>query len=52
MLMRYSVQILCSNFQENQFTNNFYNTIGVDFKIKTVKIGQKSVKLQIVIEFL
>ncbi|CAD8112247.1 unnamed protein product [Paramecium sonneborni] len=38
MLMRYS---------ENQFTNNFYNTIGVDFKTKTVTIGEHNVKLQI-----
>ncbi|CAD8207182.1 unnamed protein product [Paramecium octaurelia] len=38
MLMRYS---------ENQFTNNFYNTIGVDFKTKTVAIGEHNVKLQI-----
>ncbi|CAD8109620.1 unnamed protein product [Paramecium primaurelia] len=38
MLMRYS---------ENQFTNNFYNTIGVDFKTKTITIGEHNVKLQI-----
>ncbi|CAK66413.1 unnamed protein product (macronuclear) [Paramecium tetraurelia] len=38
MLMRYS---------ENQFTNNFYNTIGVDFKTKTIALGEHNVKLQI-----
>ncbi|KAM3147056.1 hypothetical protein pb186bvf_000772 [Paramecium bursaria] len=38
MLMRYS---------ENQFTNNFYNTIGVDFKTKSIQIGEHNVKLQI-----
>ena len=47
MLMRYA---------ENAFTNNFYNTIGVDFvyyinldlqKIKTITMDQKQVKLQI-----
>jgi GTPase SAR1 family protein len=58
MLMRFavfSVDILF--FKENQFTNNFYNTIGVDFvkyyfkikkKIKTIQVDNKQVKLQIV----
>jgi Ras-related protein Rab-1A len=36
MLMRYA---------ENAFTNNFYNTIGVDFKIKTIQLDNKQVKL-------
>ena len=49
MLMRYV---------DNNFTNNFYNTIGVDFvrrkfplylkKIKSVFLENKNVKLQIV----
>lgn len=38
MLMRYA---------ENTFTSNFYNTIGVDFKIKTINLDNKSIKLQI-----
>ncbi|KAM3132207.1 hypothetical protein pb186bvf_015667 [Paramecium bursaria] len=38
MLMRYV---------DNNFTNNFYNTIGVDFKIKSIFLEQKSIKLQI-----
>eukprot|EP00331_Platyophrya_macrostoma_P003503 CAMPEP_0176424454 /NCGR_PEP_ID=MMETSP0127-20121128/10845_1 /TAXON_ID=938130 /ORGANISM="Platyophrya macrostoma, Strain WH" /LENGTH=213 /DNA_ID=CAMNT_0017805511 /DNA_START=32 /DNA_END=673 /DNA_ORIENTATION=+ len=38
MLMRYS---------ENSFTTNFFNTIGVDFKIKSIVLDQKNVKLQI-----
>ncbi|KRX00929.1 P-loop containing nucleoside triphosphate hydrolase [Pseudocohnilembus persalinus] len=38
MLMRYA---------ENSFTSNFYNTIGVDFKIKTIPIENKQIKLQI-----
>ncbi|KRW98601.1 P-loop containing nucleoside triphosphate hydrolase [Pseudocohnilembus persalinus] len=38
MLMRYS---------ENSFTNNFYNTIGVDFKIKSLQIEDRNIKLQI-----
>jgi len=38
MLMRYA---------ENTFTTNFFNTIGVDFKIKTIEYDNKVVKLQI-----
>ncbi|CAD8161945.1 unnamed protein product [Paramecium pentaurelia] len=34
-------------FSENQFTNHFYNTIGVDFKIKVFQIDKSTVKLQI-----
>ncbi|KAM3128109.1 hypothetical protein pb186bvf_019810 [Paramecium bursaria] len=34
-------------FSENQFTNHFYNTIGVDFKIKVMNVDNASVKLQI-----
>ena len=35
-------------FVDNNFTSNFYNTIGVDFKIKNVRIDNKNIKLQIV----
>lgn len=38
MLLRYS---------ENSFTTNFFNTIGVDFKIKSIVLDAKNVKLQI-----
>ncbi|CAD8091335.1 unnamed protein product [Paramecium primaurelia] len=38
MLMRYV---------DNNFTNNFYNTIGVDFKIKSIFLENKNIKLQI-----
>jgi Ras-related protein Rab-1A len=38
MLMRYA---------ENSFTTNFFNTIGVDFKIKSIALDGKNVKLQI-----
>ncbi|CAK73115.1 unnamed protein product (macronuclear) [Paramecium tetraurelia] len=34
-------------FSENQFRNHFYNTIGVDFKIKVFQIDRSTVKLQI-----
>jgi hypothetical protein len=36
------------NLKENSFTNNFYNTIGVDFKIKPLNVDGSNVKLQIV----
>ncbi|EGR29423.1 Ras family protein, putative [Ichthyophthirius multifiliis] len=38
MVMRYC---------ENQFTNEFYATIGVDFKTKNLQIDDKIIKLQI-----
>lgn len=38
---------LLMRYVENNFTTNFFNTIGVDFKMKTVPIGDKDVKLQI-----
>jgi len=34
-------------FCEDTFKNTYVATIGVDFKIKTVKVGQKRIKLQI-----
>ena len=33
--------------QDNAFTESYISTIGVDFRFRTVKIGEKSVKLQI-----
>jgi Ras-related protein Rab-1A len=38
---------LLLRYSENNFTENFFNTIGVDFKIKTIKLDNKIVKLQI-----
>jgi hypothetical protein len=34
--------------QDDAFTESFISTIGVDFRFKTVKIADKTVKLQIV----
>ena len=34
-------------FSENQFTENFYNTVGVDFKLKEIELKGKTVRLQI-----
>ncbi len=34
-------------YVDNTFTNNFFNTIGVDFKMKSLYLDNKSVRLQI-----
>lgn len=38
---------LLLRFADNTFTSAYINTIGVDFKIRTVKIDGKTIKLQI-----
>merc|ERR1712205_135504 len=38
---------LLLRFSDDQFTTSFITTIGIDFKIKTVEIDGKRVKLQI-----
>jgi len=38
ILMRYA---------DNSFTENFFNTIGVDFKIKTISLNDQVIKMQI-----
>ena len=35
-------------FADDKFNENFYATIGVDFRFKNITIDNKSVKLQIV----
>lgn len=35
-------------FADDKFNENFYATIGVDFRFKNITINNKSVKLQIV----
>jgi Ras-related protein Rab-1A len=32
-------------YADNSFTENFFNTIGVDFKIRTIELDGKVVKL-------
>ena len=34
-------------FADNKFIENYYSTIGVDFKVKTIDIGGKLTKLQV-----
>jgi len=38
---------LLLRYAENAFNENFFNTIGVDFKLKTVKHENDVIKLQI-----
>ncbi len=35
-------------FADDQFNENFYATIGVDFRFKNIEVEDKNVKLQIV----
>jgi hypothetical protein len=39
-------------FADDQFNENFYATIGVDFRFKNIEVDGKNVKLQIVIIFI
>jgi Ras-related protein Rab-1A len=34
-------------YADNSFTENFFNTIGVDFKIKTITLNDQVIKMQI-----
>ena len=43
-----SGQTFSNILQENSFTENFFNTIGVDFKIKTIELNDQVIKMQIV----
>ena len=38
---------LLVRYAENSFNENFFNTIGVDFKIKTIALDNQNIKLQI-----
>ena len=38
---------LLVRYAENSFNENFFNTIGVDFKIKTIQLENQNIKLQI-----
>jgi Ras-related protein Rab-1A len=38
---------LLIRFAENIFSNNYISTIGVDFKIKTIEVEGKTVKMQV-----
>ena len=38
---------LILRFSDKNFNNNYVATIGVDFKIKTITIGDKRIRLQL-----
>lgn len=38
---------LLSRFCDDVFTDSYQSTIGIDFRIKTIKLGDKSIKVQI-----
>ena len=38
---------LLLRFADDQFSENYMTTIGVDFRFKTLNINQKNIKLQI-----
>ena len=37
----------CFDTKDDAFTESYISTIGVDFRFRTVKMGNKTVKLQI-----
>ena len=43
--MRYAVSYDVIIIQDNSFNENFFNTIGVDFKIKNVSLDNQNIKL-------
>ena len=42
---------LLLRFAEDAFTDSYLSTIGVDFKIRTIELDGKTIKLQIVSVF-
>ena len=38
-------------YTENNFSNNLMNSIGVDFKLKSIEVDGKIIKLQIVSKY-
>lgn len=38
----------CPTFQDDTYTESYISTIGVDFKIRTIELDGKTIKLQIV----
>jgi Ras-related protein Rab-1A len=43
---------LLLRFADDQFVDQFYATIGVDFRFKNLEINDKDIKLQIVIFYI
>lgn len=45
---RFSQSCLLLRFADDTYTESYISTIGVDFKIRTIELEGKTVKLQIV----
>lgn len=43
-----SLTSVCSSLQDDTYTESYISTIGVDFKIRTIELDGKTIKLQIV----
>lgn len=43
-----SLKRCCSRLQDDTYTESYISTIGVDFKIRTIELDGKTIKLQIV----
>lgn len=48
MFLYYKVSNACSSVQDDTYTESYISTIGVDFKIRTIELDGKTIKLQIV----
>ena len=46
-IKKLTVYVLSFRFSEDAFNTTFISTIGIDFKIKTIELRGKKIKLQI-----
>ena len=46
-VQRVAMKVSCFRFSEDAFNTTFISTIGIDFKIKTIELRGKKIKLQI-----
>lgn len=51
-LLKHQIHLLFCFFQDDTYTESYISTIGVDFKIRTIELDGKTIKLQIVSSFL
>ena len=47
MKLRWGPDVILIRFSEDAFNTTFISTIGIDFKIKTIELRGKKIKLQI-----
>ena len=46
-LARTVADIVCFRFADDTYTESYISTIGVDFKIRTIELDGKTIKLQV-----